>query len=131
MTEVRKIAAYVSVSRQSLLDAGAIEPTEAERREMDAQRVETERLRRLATEAWPVMVQQLDAVTGTVGRAMLDLHSADERGECVGCDFDGYEAERPIWPCRTVTKIADLHGIEVHPNAYLAEQYHKFTGSTH
>lgn len=127
--EVRKIAAYVTVSRQQLLDAGAVEPTEEERREAEASRAETDRRRRLATEAWPGMIQRLGAISEPVARAILDLHSADGRGECEGCDFDGYEAERPYWPCRTVLKIAELHAIDVHPDFYLAEQYHKWTRS--
>jgi hypothetical protein len=127
MTEIRKFSAYIPVSRQQLLDAGAVEPTEEERREAEASRADLERRRLLATEAWPIMVEQLAAITDPVSRAVLDLHSADGRGECEGCDFDGYEAESPEWPCRTVATVANLHGIEVHPDYYLAEQYHKWT----
>jgi hypothetical protein len=38
---------------------------------------------------------------GGVGAALAQLHAPDERRECNGCDFDGWEAERPEWPCRT------------------------------
>lgn len=132
MTEIRKMSAYIPVSRQQLLDAGAVEPTEEERREAEASRADLERRRRLATEAWPIMISELAAITDPVARAVLDLHSADGRGECGGCDFDGYdfdgyEAERPYWPCRTVVTVAEVQGIEVHPDHYLAEQYHKWT----
>jgi hypothetical protein len=57
--------------------------------------------------------QRLAALTDPLARAILDLHSEDERGECQGDDFDGYEAERPSWPCRTVEAVAEQNGIEL------------------
>lgn len=30
---------------------------------------------------------------------------------CVGCDFEGYEAESPDWPCRTAELVAELAGV--------------------
>lgn len=57
--------------------------------------------------------QRLAALTNPLARAILDLHSEDERGECQGDDFDGYEAERPSWPCRTVEAVAEQNGIEL------------------
>jgi len=45
--------------------------------------------------------EQLLAVGGLV-TAIAQLHSPDEVcRECDGCDFGGYAAERPEWPCRT------------------------------
>lgn len=41
-----------------------------------------------------------DAVT----RAVAGLHSPADSShfpECDGCDFGGYEGDRPSWPCRT------------------------------
>lgn len=32
---------------------------------------------------------------------VLELHWPNDRKECVGCDFSGYEGEPPSWPCRT------------------------------
>lgn len=46
--------------------------------------------------------------------AVLDLHKPHIDGgyrECDGCDFTGYEAERPSYPCRTVTLLAEHYGL--------------------
>lgn len=42
--------------------------------------------------------------------AVIELHRpvdcyAGEWPVCDGCDMDGYEAERPGWPCRTIDAI--------------------------
>src|SRR5690348_374467 len=36
---------------------------------------------------------------------IMQLHSRDSMGNCVGCDFTGYEGEPPEWPCRTVRLV--------------------------
>jgi hypothetical protein len=122
-----KYGAVVRVSRADLLDNGFVTPTDAEQREITASLAEHDARRAAATEAWPAFVAALDAITDPVARAVLDLHSADTepvgKGECQGCDIDGYECERPYWPCRTVITIAGLFGIEVHPDPRYAEQY--------
>ena len=126
MMEVRKIGGFVTVSRHQMLDAGLVKPTAEEQREIDESRAEMERLKQAATVAWPVFVAALDAVTDPVARAVLDLHSADQRGECTGCEFDGWEAERPVWPCKTITTVAAAVGIAVPPDLHLADQCHKW-----
>jgi len=43
--------------------------------------------------------------------AVLDLHKPHDHGgwdaTCDGCDFAGYEAEEPEWPCRTWLLVAE------------------------
>lgn len=55
---------------------------------------------------------RLDAVEEPTLRRLLDLHARVPSGSqwiCQGCDFDGYEAEEPTWPCRTVEAIIETH----------------------
>lgn len=52
------------------------------------------------------LLELLATATGTV-KAVLDLHSTDKYEECHGCDYGGYEGDRPSWPCRTVELIAE------------------------
>ncbi|MFB6392700.1 hypothetical protein [Polymorphospora lycopeni] len=52
------------------------------------------------------------AATDGVLRSVVELHAPHGRvSECEGCDFDGYDAERPDWPCRTIELIAEQVGI--------------------
>lgn len=53
-------------------------------------------------------------------RAVLELHKPQDiypsggptgRPLCFGCDFDGYDAEHPEWPCQTVRVIAAALGV--------------------
>lgn len=51
-------------------------------------------------------------------RAVLDLHGPVFDGYmdtalCRGCDSDGWDAEDPEWPCRTVRVIAEAYRLEV------------------
>jgi hypothetical protein len=55
--------------------------------------------------------RQVGEVDDERARAILDLHKEHNR-YCEGCDFGGYEAEAPDWPCRTVVLTASLVGIE-------------------
>lgn len=53
-----------------------------------------------------------------VTRAVTGLHDPiQQRGyselTCAGCDTDGAEAEAPTWPCRTVTLLAETHGLDM------------------
>lgn len=54
---------------------------------------------------------------GSLVDVILDLHSCDTEADwsvtCEGCDVDGYEAEQPAWPCRTVLALAAHHGIDM------------------
>jgi hypothetical protein len=50
--------------------------------------------------------------------ALLKLHEPrwvgyGTRYECRGCEFQGYEAESPDWPCETVTVVAGHLGAEL------------------
>jgi hypothetical protein len=42
-------------------------------------------------------------------RELVELH-CDDDGKCAGCDFSGFEADPPDWPCRTVQHIAEYNG---------------------
>lgn len=79
---------------------------DAERRAAAARVWRAEREAKLA-----IARERLAAIRDPLARAVLDLHAEDEYGECSGDDLDGYEAEPPDWPCRTVVKIAEHYGI--------------------
>lgn len=110
---VKRSSYLVPFAREVAIDAGLIEPTPAER--ADRERSVEYWRRRAAEQATRLNAarHRLDGVTDPLSRAVLDLHSEDERGTCKGCDFDGYEAERPNWPCRTVEVVAAQYGIEL------------------
>jgi len=57
--------------------------------------------------------ERLAAITDPVARAVLDLHAPDDDGDCMGDDMEGYEAEQPTWPCRTVEAVAGHYGIRL------------------
>lgn len=123
MSEMRKVAGYFPVSREMLLDHGLVEPTTEELQDIKKSRAEMEQRRRAATAAWPTFVADLAAVTNPLARVVIGLHKADERGDCEGCEFGGYEAEPPGWPCRTTIVVAAAIGISVPKDLHLAEQY--------
>lgn len=108
---MKRSGAYIPVSRELLLDAGVIEPTPQERAEMDRQREETRRRQAEQEAVLETARRSLAALTDPLSRAVLDLHQEDERGYCEGEDLDGYDAEYPEWPCRTVEVVAAHHGI--------------------
>lgn len=86
--------------------------TAAEQDELD-RKVQTIRVARAVLHSALIEVP-LDPIV----RAVLDLHCEVEQdwrgiGECAGCDFGGWEAEAPEWPCPTVRLIASMSGIEV------------------
>jgi len=118
---VRKYGARLPVSRETLVEHGLVEPTEEERRKQEEWRVEYERRKAAATEAWPVFVAALADVTDPVAQVVLNIHRNDN-GECRGCEFGGYEAEAPAWPCSTTTSVAAAVGIVVPPDLDIAEQ---------
>lgn len=51
-----------------------------------------------------------DVPRGGLAEDMLTLHAPNERGCCDGCNFDGYEAEPPAWPCTTYQHTAVRYG---------------------
>jgi hypothetical protein len=99
-----KLGHTVKVPAELLADA-ATPPADEK---SDLERIATERDLKLGA-AQHRLAQLADPLTRTI----LDLHSVDKYGECGGCDFGGYEAEPPEWPCRTVTAVAEHHGIEL------------------
>lgn len=49
---------------------------------------------------------ELNTIIGAIAR----LHSPDNHYRtCTGCDYAGYEAEQPDWPCRTWELIANYN----------------------
>lgn len=52
------------------------------------------------------LLDLLATATGTV-KAIVELHSVDKYDECTGCDFGGWEGDKPSWPCRTIDLIAE------------------------
>lgn len=52
------------------------------------------------------LLDLLAKATGPV-KAIVELHSVDKYDECQGCDFGGYEGDKPGWPCRTIDLIAE------------------------
>ena len=109
-----KHSAYVMpVSREMMLDAGVVEPTPAERAE--AERAAAQYAIRAKERAMKLHAARirLDELTDPLTRKILSLHCENERGECEGCDFSGFEAEPPDWPCSTVEAVAEHYGIRV------------------
>lgn len=114
--EVRKISANVQISRATALDYGLVQPTDEERRQHEEWRAEWERRKEAATEARPVFIAALDAVSDPVARAVLDLHRSDEHRWCAGCEGSDNCGESPEWPCSTVEVVAGVLGIPIPPD---------------
>jgi hypothetical protein len=112
---VFKRGAVVPMSRDMLLAAGVIEPTETERAELERQAVESKQRAAKREACLAEARRELAAIADPLTRAVLDLHAEDERHECGGCDFGGYEAEPPDWPCSTIETIAAHYGIALQP----------------
>jgi hypothetical protein len=107
--EAKKLGGLVQVPREVMLDLGLVEPTPEERREAD--RVEAEAEARRDEAARKAARKALAEITEQPARAVLDLHKSVD-GYCDGCEFGGYEAEAPWWPCDTVDVIAKHYGID-------------------
>lgn len=106
----RKFGAHVTVSREVLGAAISITdlfnappPTPEQIAEYERQRVA----------AWAEHHAFRARITSLndLQRALLDLHSLSEHGECEGCDWSGGEGEPPSWPCRTVELICERAAI--------------------
>lgn len=110
---LERFRSAVPVPRELLLDAGAIEPTAAERAEYERQRAESERRRAEQEAKLAAARAELAAITDPLARTVLDLHCEDGHGDCGGCDFSGWEAEPPRWPCTTTITIARRYGIDL------------------
>lgn len=103
----------IPISREMAIDAGLIQPTPEEHAERERRAAEYRR--RAAEDAAKLEAARtvLAELTDPLARAVLDLHAEDEHGECAGCDYSGYEAESPDWPCRTVDVVAARFGVEL------------------
>lgn len=117
MSEVRslvvvKYGAFIPVSTEQLVYFGISKPTPEQQAELDAEHAAYNLRKQAATEALPWFISTLGEVTNPVARAVLDLHKRDD-GQCVGCDWSGYEGEPPGWPCRTVEAVAGALDIVV------------------
>lgn len=94
-----KLGGYVTVSRELLY------PTTPSTE--DASRWRAEREAREARQD----ARHAELLTaGGVVAAIAGLHSPDEHRSCEGCDYGGYEAEAPEWPCRTWDLLDEQHG---------------------
>jgi hypothetical protein len=110
---IKALRSSLPISRELALEYGLVEPTEAERAEMERLAAETERER---AEHEAKMAAARAALAGIVeepARTILDLHCEDEHGDCDGCEFGGWEAEPPVWPCTTTVTIARHYGIDI------------------
>jgi hypothetical protein len=107
-----KRGAVVAVPRELLLDHGLVEPTEQERAQAERGAAEAEQRRAEHAAKLAVGREQLAGIVEEPARTILDLH-CEERGECQGCDFGGYEGEPPDWPCTTVVTVARHYGIDL------------------
>jgi hypothetical protein len=103
----------LAIPRGMALDMGVIEPTPAERVERERRAAEYERRAAARRAALDAARPRLAALADPLARAILDLHSENREGECVGCEFTGYEAEAPEWPCSTVEAVATHYGISL------------------
>lgn len=74
----------------------------------------------LPPEAHPAFVALRDSTDGVL-RAVVELHAPTggrQIGDrvwgwkCGGCEFDGWEAESPDWPCATITTITGMLAVE-------------------
>jgi hypothetical protein len=113
VNEIKRSSYVVPVSREMLLDARVVEPTLAERAERERRAAEYERRAAARLAAIDAARPRLAALTDPLARAILDLHAENSEGECVGCEFTGYEAESPGWPCSTVEVVAAYYGISL------------------
>lgn len=113
--EFQKNSVAIRISREMAIDLGMTEPTPEERATRDTQMAqyrEREAERQARYEVGLVALAAADEVT----RAVLELHAPVEqygRRVCEGCDMDGYEAESPEWPCRTVEVLAKANGLDM------------------
>jgi len=113
----QKVYAYVPISREMAIDAGIIEPTPEEKAERAELSAKWEARRAAATKAvrdWEALSLQ---VLDPLAKVILRLHRRNDRGDCDGCDVDGYDAEQPRWPCVTYRTVMAHLGYPV-PDDY-------------
>ena len=111
--KVKKYGVVIPVSRELLTEAGAVKRTPAEEEQRARDVAESKARKSAAQPRLHAALAALDAIKGP-DREILDLHEPVGRyPDCHGCDFEGYEAECPAWPCRTTELIAARHGIDL------------------
>jgi len=117
-----KVSIALPTSRELALEYGLVEPTPEERTAAERRAAEYARVGAAHDERMAAFRQALAAVTDPVARVVLDLHSEACSRDCLeecgihfcgGCDFAGYDAESPDWPCRTVEAVAGVLGLTV------------------
>jgi hypothetical protein len=109
--DLKRSIGGIPVARELLLNAGLIEPTEIEQAKAERASAEYQARAERRAAALAVAREQLAALTDPLARAVLDLHHEDDLHECAGCDYQGWEAEGPDWPCTTVRLVAKQYGI--------------------
>lgn len=107
-----KIGYAVPISREVAVAYGLVEPTEEENAAMRARHFHYAAWRQRRDERHQRVTAALREA-GDLERRLMELHSANDRGECQGCDFSGGEGEPPEWPCRTVALLAEHHGLQI------------------
>lgn len=98
--DVRKVASFAFVSSELLHQPAA---TDEDRERWRLQR-EARKARR------DELAQLLQALPPGIVRDIAQLHQRRHGEECDGCDFAGWEAESPGWPCRTARLIGHSLG---------------------
>lgn len=112
-----KIAAHVPISAELLddyADIGAQIQAAQQRTPAEWAAIETERKAENAERLAAAQAQHAAArakVDGTLAK-VLDMHGPQLPDcmlwpVCCGCEFDGYDAEPPEWPCTTWVAIAE------------------------
>lgn len=119
---MEKRSVFMPVSRELLADAmnlrGLLGPaphrTPEEQAAARAEYVARQAARLAEAQARHAAVRRRAQLHSAVTVAVLDLHGPADGSlwpECHGCEFGGYDAEPPEWPCQTWTLIAD-EGLE-------------------
>lgn len=108
---VRKVGYPTTISHEMALELGLVEPTPEEAEHRARQAAEWAERRKVGVAETGAYIAALKAITDPVSRKVLDLHHRIHVDQCAGCEFAGYEAEPPMWPCATVDLIAEHHSI--------------------
>lgn len=99
-------AVRAEVSRKSLRRAG-LPPTPEQVAEMaEWQRTRAEYRAAVEREHGFLLA---DVPRRGLAEEMLTLHAPNAEVRCDGCDFSGYEAESPEWPCRSYRRTAERY----------------------
>jgi hypothetical protein len=109
------IGSVVPVSRGFAIGEGLIDPTPAERAEMDREDAELEAKVEAQRPVYEAAVAALAALEDPLVQQVLDMHMRSTGGFCIACDGD----DRIVhWPCETTLLIAEHHGITFPPGRF-------------